>query len=161
MTIKFNEERNFQRWEAALAAFIWIAILLPWLELDFHNGANALVIALVAGGLGLSELSSITSIEDLTITLAGLSFSIGIICACTYATSGLRYSVIKKYILNPKLRRIFLAVGFLPVMIISGYFYYLHNTENASHFTAISIGYWIYWIGISSNAIMEFIREKR
>ncbi len=160
MVMQIEKRREIRLLEIALATFLWLAILLPWIELDFSNGENALVIAFVAGGLGISELTSITSFEDLAAILAGFLFLIGVICICIYAMSGLYYGVKENHFLNPKLRKVFLLTGFLPAIISSGYFYHLFHTENASHFTGISLGYWIYWIGIIISSFFEFRNSR-
>ena len=142
------------------AILLWSAILLPWWKVDFHNGENALVIAIVAVGLGISELASITSMEDLALMFTGFLYSIGVICICIYATSGLHFGLNENHLLHPQLRTVFLATGFLPAIISSGYFYYLFQTENASHVTGISLGFWLYWAGFIIGTIFEINNSR-
>ena len=155
-----EKNRKARSWNIALATFLWLGILLPWIELDFFSGANALAIDLVASGLGISELTSIASFEDLAMILASFVFSIGVFCICIYAISGLRYAWKGNHILQPGLRKVFLAAAFLPAIIGSGYFYYLFRIDNASHVTGISIGYWIYWAGLIISSFFEFSNSR-
>jgi len=152
--------RNVQIGKIGIAIFLWIAVLLPWMEVDFSRGENALFIALVGGGLGLSELTLNASLEEYIISLLGILFCIGIICIGVYAFSEFRFGLTENYFLNLNQRIIFLAVGFLPIIIISGYFYYLLHNDNASHFTGIATGYWIYWVVIIASAFFEFRNSR-